>query len=208
MSANLARPGWTPDGMDRALAAGAVLMLGAATLALVRGAPQLARLPLEIQLHLGTVIVGLALTPVLLLRRRGTPSHRWLGYGWVIAMGLAAASSLLVQTIRPGHYSPIHLLSLYVLVQLPLLVRAARRHDVARHRAAISAPTTICRDRAGRARGQARSSAKAAGHDLGQLDAEAIADRNDLAARDQPFVDQHIDWLIDPPVERVHGADL
>ncbi|MFV4725690.1 hypothetical protein ACNJUL_21340, partial [Mycobacterium tuberculosis] len=40
-------------------------------------------------------------------------------------------------TLVPGSFSPIHLLSLYVLIALPRLVLAARRGQIARHRATV-----------------------------------------------------------------------
>ena len=36
-----------------------------------------------------------------------------------------------------GPWSPIHLLSIFTLMALPLAVRHARRHDVGRHRKAM-----------------------------------------------------------------------
>jgi uncharacterized membrane protein len=42
-----------------------------------------------------------------------------------------------VTTSRPGHFSPIHILSVLVIVLVPMLIRAARRHDVARHRRTV-----------------------------------------------------------------------
>eukprot|EP01037_Dinobryon_pediforme_P015059 gene15059-15199_t len=85
------------------------------------------------------MIVVLALTPVLLWRRRGTIAHRRLGWIWAVAMMISAVDSLFVHSVRPGRFSPIHLLSVLVLVLVPGAVRAARRHDVARHRRTIRA---------------------------------------------------------------------
>jgi uncharacterized membrane protein len=49
-----------------------------------------------------------------------------------------AVSSLLIHKIRLwGPWSPIHLLSILVLVTLPLAVMHARRHDIAQHRIAM-----------------------------------------------------------------------
>ncbi|MBS0253956.1 MAG: hypothetical protein JSS36_01780, partial [Proteobacteria bacterium] len=75
--------------------------------------------------------------PVMLWRRRGDRLHRRLGYVWVAAMTLTAGLSLGVRVLRPGHFSLIHLLSIYTLGCLPLMVRAARRHDIVQHRRMI-----------------------------------------------------------------------
>jgi uncharacterized membrane protein len=48
-----------------------------------------------------------------------------------------AVSSLFIHKIRMwGPWSPIHLLSILVLVTLPLAVIYARRNDIAQHRIA------------------------------------------------------------------------
>ncbi len=58
-----------------------------------------------------------------------------LGYVWVALMATVAGTSLAIHEIRLiGAFSPIHLLSLYVLATLPLAVWSARRHRVNTHR--------------------------------------------------------------------------
>ena len=53
-------------------------------------------------------------------------------------MLIVAISSLFIHEIRLwGPWSPIHLLSILVLVILPLAVLYARRHQVSRHRTAM-----------------------------------------------------------------------
>lgn len=126
-----------PERGDRWLVAGTGLMLLAVVTAIGRGWDHWAETPLPIRAHLVAVVVALALTPAILSRHRGDRLHRLLGYSWVAAMALAAAFSLFVRTIMPGSFSPIHLLSLFVLVQLPRLVLAARRGETARHRAMV-----------------------------------------------------------------------
>jgi uncharacterized membrane protein len=50
-------------------------------------------------------------------------------------MATVAASSLWIHQLRLfGPWSPIHLLSIMVLVLLPIAVVSANRHDVRRHR--------------------------------------------------------------------------
>lgn len=130
------------DRYERALSLGAVILLGLALAAIVRGSGHWGGVPWPVWLHLGPVLVALMLTPPILLRRRGDRPHRWLGYGWVAAMILSALSSLAVQSINPGHFSPIHLLSIYVLIQVPRAVLAARRGDLVRHRRTVRGVVT------------------------------------------------------------------
>ena len=126
-----------PDGIDRAISLAALLLLAATAVALARGRGEWAQIPGLVWGHLSGAVLAMALTPVMLLRRRGDQLHRRLGYLWVTAMALTAGLSLGVRVLRPGLFSPIHLLSLYTLANLPLLVRAARRHDITAHRRAI-----------------------------------------------------------------------
>lgn len=136
------RPSLEADAFERVLAGAAAVILAAAVTALVRGRGEWAQVPPIIWLHIATVLVALALTPVILLRRRGDRRHRLLGRIWSVAMIGTALLSLGVTASRPGHWSWIHLLSAYVLLQTPILWWTARTHQVARHRRAVRAMTT------------------------------------------------------------------
>ncbi len=88
-----------------------------------------------IQLHAGLAFLSVALTIALFSIRRGSPAHRVLGWTWVIAMGGVALSSFWIFEMRLiGRYSPIHIVSVFVLVQLVFAVRAARAGRVRQHR--------------------------------------------------------------------------
>jgi uncharacterized membrane protein len=126
-----------PAPIDRVLAAFAGVLLIAIVTALSRGHAQWAHVSIVIWVHIMTILVALALTPVMLLRQRGNAAHRTLGTIWVVAMLATAALSLFIHVAGPGRFSVIHLLSVFTLVQVPLLWRAARRHDVRRHRRGV-----------------------------------------------------------------------
>ena len=69
---------------------------------------------------------------------KGTLPHRTLGWIWVALMAGVAVSSLWIHQIRLlGPWSPIHLLSIFTLVMLPLAVMKAHRHEVGAHRRAM-----------------------------------------------------------------------
>lgn len=100
-------------------------------------APDLALLaatPPVILIHLAFGVLALLVGGILMAGRKGARMHRVLGWGWVVAVGVVAVSSLFIMTLNPGHFSIIHILSGYVIVALPLAVAAARRHEVERHR--------------------------------------------------------------------------
>lgn len=126
-----------PDRFERALGIGAVIMLAAMSAAILRGMQDWGRIPLVVWLHLATIGVAVGLTPVILWQRRGTARHRKLGYVWVAAMALTAIDSLFIRLTNRGGFSVIHLLSVWTLIQVPIIVLAARRHDVKRHRSAV-----------------------------------------------------------------------
>lgn len=126
-----------PARIDRVLSAGAVLLFAAAVAAIVRGYPQWQLVPGLIWFHLLTILVATALTPVMLLRRRGDARHRGIGKIWIAAMLATAISSLFIHVSGESRFSVIHLLSIWTLVQVPLIWWTARHHKVARHRRAV-----------------------------------------------------------------------
>jgi uncharacterized membrane protein len=91
-----------------------------------------------IVLHATAAMAAFALGIVQFAAPKGTIPHRTVGWIWVGLMLAVALSSFLIHEIRLwGPWSPIHLLSIFTLVTLPLAVWAAHRHDVARHRRAM-----------------------------------------------------------------------
>ncbi|WP_426167828.1 DUF2306 domain-containing protein [Sandarakinorhabdus sp. DWP1-3-1] len=130
---------------NRLLAIASLMLLAAAVIAVLRGQAQWDRVPPLVWVHLATILAATALTPMMLLRRKGTMSHRTLGYVWVGAMLLTAVTSLFFNTGgRPGNmgvftgdFSFIHILSVWVLLQVPLIAVRARRHEVMRHEASV-----------------------------------------------------------------------
>jgi uncharacterized membrane protein len=99
----------------------------------------LARHPL-IFVHLVCAVLAVALGAVLLLRRKGTTSHRALGWAWVLLMAGATVSSAFIRDtgmINIAGFTPIHLLTLLVAVQLPRAVLAIRQGRVEAHRKAM-----------------------------------------------------------------------
>ena len=94
--------------------------------------------PLPIQLHAYAALSAFVLGAVQLARVKGTTPHRALGYTWAALMLIVAISSFWVHEIRLwGPWSPIHLLSIFTLVMLPLGVWYARRHSVRGHRSTM-----------------------------------------------------------------------
>jgi uncharacterized membrane protein len=90
-----------------------------------------------IWLHLASVMLPLAITPVQLLRRRGDGAHRILGWIWALSLFATALISFGIRDINDGGFSFIHIFSIVTIVTMPMLVLAARHHRIARHRGAV-----------------------------------------------------------------------
>lgn len=90
--------------------------------------------------HLVTAVGALLLGIVILSRRKGTRSHRRLGWVWVLLMGSTALASAFIRDYRLPNlagYTPIHGFTLFVAVMLPLAVWHIRHGNVRGHRRAM-----------------------------------------------------------------------
>jgi len=87
-----------------------------------------------IQIHAFAAIAAFALGIVQLAAPKGTLPHRTFGWLWVVLLLTVATSSFWIHEIRMwGPFSPIHLLSILVLVMVPRAVWAAHQHKVTAH---------------------------------------------------------------------------
>ena len=130
------------DLYEKALAVSAIVLLGAVATALVRGRSEWMEIPPLVWAHLGTVMLPVAITPIQLLRRRGDPLHRALGWIWSVSLFATAVVTFGIRDINQGALSWIHIFSVVTLVSVPLLVAAARFHNIGRHRGIVRGLTT------------------------------------------------------------------
>jgi len=126
-----------PDLTERLIGWAALIMLAAIVVALGRGYGQWQFLPWQVWAHLATMLTALVLTTTLFWNRRGTRRHRQLGYAWVGSLFITALVSLDIRLVNRGGFSVIHLLSIWTLIQLPIIVWSARNHNHQRHRQAV-----------------------------------------------------------------------
>ena len=84
-----------------------------------------------ILVHAASATAALGLGMVLLARRKGTPSHRALGWSWVLLMTLVATTSFFIYR---EHWSWIHALSVWSLISIVYGTRMARNGQVKAHR--------------------------------------------------------------------------
>ena len=96
--------------------------------------------PSPIPWHAFAAFAALAIGVTQLALPKGTSRHRIAGYVWAALMLVIAVSSFWIHQIRlVGPFSPIHLLSILVLVTVPLAVWHAHNHRVAKHRKSMIA---------------------------------------------------------------------
>jgi uncharacterized membrane protein len=90
---------------------------------------------IAIQIHVAAVVPAALLGAYLLLRPKGTPIHRLLGKIWLVLMVVTALSSFFIHQINLFYgFSPIHLLSIFVLFGCWGAIANARRHNIEAHK--------------------------------------------------------------------------
>lgn len=91
--------------------------------------------PPPIPWHAFAALAALAVGGAQLALPKGTTRHCVMGYLWAALMLVIAVSSFWIQQIQLiGPFSPIHVLSILVVVTVPLAVWHAHTHKVAAHR--------------------------------------------------------------------------
>ena len=90
-----------------------------------------------IALHLTAALLALLVGMVVMLRRKGTFSHRTLGWVWVTLMGTTAIASAFIRDYNFPNiagYTPIHFFTAYTAVYVPLGIWRIRHGNVTAHR--------------------------------------------------------------------------
>jgi uncharacterized membrane protein len=121
----------TPDMLEKICGGLALALLGCVAAAVFKGQSHWAEIPWTVWVHLVSLSIVLALTPIMMWRKRGDDWHRLLGWIWSFFILLAAVISFVM---TDGRFSLIHILSVLVVVGVPVLVLSARRRDIDRHR--------------------------------------------------------------------------
>jgi uncharacterized membrane protein len=89
---------------------------------------------LIIQIHAFAAFAAIGLGAIQLTLRKGNPRHRMFGYAWATLMILIAGSSMFIHSIRMwGPFSPIHILSLNVLIGMPIYAWQAHQGNMKGH---------------------------------------------------------------------------
>lgn len=91
-----------------------------------------------IQIHVVAAILTFAIGTFLIFAPKGFKLHRTLGWTWVVSMGVTAVSSFFISSFPGMMFSPIHALSAWTMIALPMGLAAARRRDIKKHRAEMT----------------------------------------------------------------------
>ena len=90
-----------------------------------------------IALHLASAVLALLVGTVVMLRPKGTFSHRTLGWGFVVLLGATALTSVFIRDYGMPNlagYTPIHAFTVWTSVLLPLGIWRIRHGRVEAHR--------------------------------------------------------------------------
>jgi uncharacterized membrane protein len=90
--------------------------------------------PLAMQLHIIAVALAVPLGAVMMASRKGRRFHRVAGWTWAGLVSIGSATPVWL-ALSAHRWFPVHLTVIFVMTLLLTGVLAARRHDVARHRA-------------------------------------------------------------------------
>ena len=89
-------------------------------------------------LHLGSLVPAFVIGSYLLLNRKGTPGHKFLGKIYMGLMLFTAFITLFMEAlVGPkflNHFGFLHLLSLFVLYTVPTAYRAIRVGNIKLHK--------------------------------------------------------------------------
>lgn len=87
-------------------------------------------------LHVSAAIYALVVGLIQLATTKGSQTHRFLGWTWVLAMLTVAFSSFGLKGLSSnfGGYSLIHILSIWIIISVTAAVWAVRQNKITTHR--------------------------------------------------------------------------
>lgn len=90
--------------------------------------------PLAVQVHVATVVPAALIGAIVFLNRKGTPLHKALGRIWMVLMVVTALSTFFIHEIDLFlGFSPIHVISILVVIGCIRAVHLARTRQIAGH---------------------------------------------------------------------------
>jgi uncharacterized membrane protein len=96
------------------------------------------RAPLSVQVHVAGAMIALVVGMVIFLLPKGTGFHRLLGWTWVSAMIVVAATSVAMMVDFGNGVNPLHVFTAITVISLWSGLAGIRRGDVRRHAASMT----------------------------------------------------------------------
>ena len=93
-----------------------------------------------VQAHTAAALVAAAFGIFVLVRKKGTATHRTAGWIYAAAMIATALSSFWITSLTPGRYSWIHILSIVTLISIPLAIYHRRAGNIRAHAGSMIGP--------------------------------------------------------------------
>ena len=90
-----------------------------------------------LKLHVICALVALFLGPIALFYSKRSRTHKCIGYVWMIGMSITAITSFWITEIKPGHFSAVHVLSVFALGSIVHAFVAIRNGNIKAHRATL-----------------------------------------------------------------------
>ena len=133
------RPGDLAPALRAAMIVGGTAVMALSTVAIGRWAtgyaPAIGELKsVALAIHLAAVLPAVPLGLVVMLRRKGGPTHRMLGKLWMLLMLVTALSAIFIRNLNGGSFSWLHIFVPLVIVTAVRAVAAARAGKIDKHK--------------------------------------------------------------------------
>jgi uncharacterized membrane protein len=92
---------------------------------------------LAIQIHIAVAVGALLLGIIMLVRRKGGPSHRLIGRGFMVLMLATATSAIFIRELNDGSFSWIHIFIPLTFFTAWEAIHYVRKGNIKRHRHAV-----------------------------------------------------------------------
>lgn len=90
--------------------------------------------PITVQIHVASALTAFFVGLILIVAPKGLRLHKTLGWTWVMAMAVTAVSSFFLTGLMGSSLSPIHALSAWTMIGVPMGIAAIRHRDIRQHR--------------------------------------------------------------------------
>jgi uncharacterized membrane protein len=87
------------------------------------------------KVHVMCALLGIILGAIQFLSKKGTVSHKTIGWAWVAIMVVVAGTSLFMRELNDGGFSITHAFTILTVLALPGAIYAIKKGAIVQHRA-------------------------------------------------------------------------